>query len=279
MNQIIIYDFEYFLNIKNDIDFSTIDKDLIIKVNGIINKHKCFQFKNRYRNNNKKYNTLSYNKKFINKSDDKIILSYLNKLSDSNYSDLSEKITNNITIENYVIIIETLFNISYKQPNYCNIYINLFKKIILSSIKDEILLDNIKKLIFNLSNDIINNKNNDLNLIIDHIDKKNLQYNDFCDINKNSKYLKGKINIICNLIKNKIIDINKNNLIINLFKYENYENEIFLELVQIINNILLLNENNINLLKNYISNNNFKGKMMIKFKLQDIIENKKIKSF
>tara|TARA_Y100000389_G_scaffold166084_1_gene170638 strand:- start:685 stop:1521 length:837 start_codon:yes stop_codon:yes gene_type:complete len=278
MNQIIIYEYEYFLNIKNEIDYSNIDKDLTTKITHIINNHKCFQFNNRSRNN-KKYNNLSYNKKFIPKTEDKIILSYLNKLSSSNYDDLSQKIINNIRNENYNIIIDKLFNISYKQSNYTNIYIDLFKKIILSSKENNILLNNIKNLIFNLSNDIINNKNNDLDLIIKHTNKNDLNYDDFCDINKNSKYLKGKINIICNLIKNKIINIDKNYLITNLFKYENYENEIFLELVQIINNILLLNKTNINLLKNYITTNNFKGKMMIKFKLQDIIENKKIKCF
>ena len=73
--------------------------------------------------------------------------------------------------------------------------------------------------------------------------------------------------------------INKNNIIENLIKYKNYDNEIYLDLLQITNNILNLTENEINILQNYLDTNNFRGKMMIKFKLQDIIQNKLIKEF
>ena len=97
--------------------------------------------------------------------------------------------------------------------------------------------------------------------------------------NKEKKNLKGKINIIINLIKFDIIPIGKEFLIKNLMKYKNYENELFLELLQIINNISKLEKHVINDLQNYLDNTNFKGKMMIKFKIKDVIENKIIKEF
>ena len=50
-----------------------------------------------------------------------------------------------------------------------------------------------------------------------------------------------------------------------------------MELLQIINNVSGLDKQVIEGLQNYLDNNNFKGKMMIKFKIQDIIQNKIIK--
>ena len=118
-----------------------------------------------------------------------------------------------------------------------------------------------------------------LSLIDKHIDKVKLDYNEFCDINKNAKHLKGRISIICNLIKNEIINYDKDNLIDTLFKYENYDNEVFLEVLQILNNILKLDDKKIEVLQEYVNTTNFKGKMMLKFKLKDIIDNKPIKPF
>jgi|TARA_B110000240_G_scaffold197760_1_gene254226 hypothetical protein len=277
MSDIIIYDYYYFLNIKNTINNSNIEDNLKNKITDIFNTHQCFNLKNKVVKN--RYT--SKPKLLENKTDDKIILSYLNKITNKNYEELSTKIIKNITNYNYTIIFEKLLEISYKQPHYSNLYIKLYKRInnFILEEKNNILLDNIYNFILEYSNNIINNKNNDLNLIIKHVDKKKLDYNDFCDINKNSKHLKGKINIICYLIKYKIINIDKNYLIDNLFKYENYDNEIFLELLQIINNILVLDNDKIDVLREYIKTSDFKGKMMIKFKLKDIIDNKKIKDF
>ena len=89
---------------------------------------------------------------------------------------------------------------------------------------------------------------------------------------------------IKDLIDNKTLIVNsskieKNYLIDNLFKYENYDNEVFLELLQILNNILNLDNEKIKVLQEYVDTANFKGKMMLKFKLKDIIDNKQIKPF
>ena len=121
-------------------------------------------------------------------------------------------------------------------------YIFYYTRKIISCITEDDLINNIITYITTKINDIINNKNNDLSLIDKHIDKVKLDYNEFCDINKNAKHLKGRISTICNLIKNEIINYDKDNLIDTLFKYENYDNEVFLEVLQILNNILKLDD-------------------------------------
>jgi len=312
-----IYDINYFIAVKNNIDLTNIDVNLKNKINNLFSSYDCFDetkintkydtngkySNNKYSNNkysNNKYsnNKYSNNKYKTNKNrqqnfqnleknniirkkdrtDVEIILSYLNKLTKNNYEDLSTKICENICEDNYQRIIDKLFEISYKQTSYTELYILLYKKIV-SSITENDLINNIITHITTKIDDIINNKNNDLSLIDKHIDKVKLDYNDFCDINKNAKHLKGRISIICNLIKNEIINLDKNNLIDNLFKYENYENEIFLEVLQILNNIIKLDDKKIKVLQNYVDTSNFKGKMMLKFKLKDIIDNKPIKAF
>jgi hypothetical protein len=292
-----IYDINFFTEVKNNISDNHITSTLQDKITKLFSSFDCFN-ENKY---NSKYNTSSnkYNSKFRthknkykkysniekkfpqrnkNKTDVDIILSYLNKITNSNYNDLSIKICDNISDDNYEKIINKLFEISFKQSTYTELYINLYKKILLD-INYNSLNNKIINTIINNCNNIINNESNDLDLLNEHVNKVKLDYDDFCKINKNSKYLKGKINIICYLIKNEIINLDKQLLIDKLFKYKNYNNEIFLELLQIINNTIGLDQNIINELNDYVNTSNFKGKMMIKFKLQDIIDNKCIKDF
>ena len=279
MNDVIIYEYDFFYSIKDKVNDYIINTELLDRIKKL-NDYDCF--KNKY----KTWGKSSYVKKdkflkrpIIKKTENKEIIGYLNKITIENYNDLSKNIINNICIDNYKLIIDKLFEISYKQTNYFKLYFKLYKLILLNDFED----NNLQYIINNYLNDkflnIINNNNNDLELIIEHIDKNDLNYNDFCDINKNAKYLKGKIFIICKLIKSDLLKINKNNIIDNLIKYKNYDNEIYLDLLQITNNILNLTENEINILQNYLDTNNFRGKMMIKFKLQDIIQNKLIKEF
>ena len=296
MNSLYIYNEKYFLSKKPDIESIHENGDLKKILKDIYNKYPCFSDtvyirKSSYNNNNNnnnnnnkykskksyKHNTFKETSEITRlkrKTDIQIILGYLNKLTSKNYDILSEKITENISEDNYIEILNKLFEISYKQASYSDLYIGLYKKIITTS--DNKLFNNY--IILQITN-IIFNKNDELTLIDKHIDKVKLDYNDFCDINKNAKYLKGKINIISKLIKNNIIDLKQSILIDNLFKYENYENEIFLELLQIINNILKLDKDKIKVLQNYVDTSNFKGKMMLKFKLKDIISNKLTKPF
>lgn len=297
-NTIYLYNLEYFLSKKQEIDIDINLKNLFNKIfnnydcfndNAIVKKnyHKQQRYKFNNNNNNKRNNYFksknnnfketNENDRLKKRTDIQIILGYLNKLSKKTYNDLSTKIVDNIYEENYKKIIDKLFEISYKQSSYCELYIQLYKKII--NIDDKKLIIKISDYLLSKIISIINNDNNDLTLIEKHINKIDLEYDDFCDINKNAKYLKGKINIICNLIKNNIIDLDEKYLINNLFKYKNYKNEIFLELIQILNNILKLDDDKIEILQNYVNTTNFKGKMMLKFKLKDIIDNKPIKDF
>lgn len=290
-----VYDINYFIEAKNNIDFDNIDINLKNKVETIFSTHDCFKEQkfnkfnsgkfnsSRFRSNKGKYRKSNSIPKINitrkkNRTDVEIILSYLNKLTHTNYDELSDKICENICQDNYNKILDKLYEISYKQPSYSELYLLLYKKII-DKTNDNDLVNNIITKLHNKCINVINNDDNELQLIDKHVNKTDLDYNEFCNVNKNAKHLKGKISIISNLIKNEIITLDKNILINTLFKYENYENEVFLELLQIINNILLLDDSKIEVLKNYVNTANFKGKMMLKFKLKDIIENKIIKSF
>ena len=175
----------------------------------------------------------------------------------------------NTNDNNFKLIIDKLNFISFKQSNYSELYINLYKSLITD--------DNRKKYLNDKINDIILNKNDELKLIINNTFSNS--YNEFCDINKEKKELKGKIKIILNLIKNNIIDFDNEYIYNNILKYTDYDNDIYLELLQIINNIIGLDNKNINHLNNYLETNDFKGKMMYKFKIKDIIENRPIKDF
>ena len=280
MNDIIIYEYDFFYNIKNKIKDYVINTELLDKINKL-NQYECFKNKHKSwgKNNYIKRTDKFLKRPIIKKTENKEIIGYLNKITIQNYNELSKNIINNINIDNYKLIIDKLFEISYKQTNYFKLYFKLYKLILLNEFEE----NNLEYIINNYLNDkflnIINNNNDDLELIIKYTDKKHLNYNDFCDINKGAKHLKGKIFVISKLIKYNLIKITKNNIIENLIKYKNYDNEIYLDLLQIINNILNLTENEIKILQNYLDTNNFKGKMMIKFKLQDIIKNKIIKEF
>ena len=261
---IIIYNADVFNSIEKTIN-TNVDEELKKKIKNLINSYSCFRnFKN-YNNFKKK----KYYSKDMYKTDDKVILSYLNKITTNNYNNLSLKIKSNIRNDNFKIIIDKLLLISFKQSSYTELYMNLYKLIIIDEIKCKYLNDKIEEILLN--------KNDDLRLLLDKISSES--YDEFCDNNKEKKSLKGKINIIINLIKFDIIPLGKEFLIKNLIKYKNFENELYLELLQIINNISGLSKQIINELKSYLDNNNFKGKMMIKFKIQDIIENKPLKEF
>jgi hypothetical protein len=264
---IVIYNQEDFNSIENKIEYDNIDLELKKKIKHLINNYSCFKKFKKFNNFYKK--NRYHSREIVPKTEDKVILSYLNKITNTNYDSLSIKIKSNIRDNNYKMIIDKLLLISFKQSNYSKLYINLYKLIIIDEIKCQYLNEKIEE--------ILVNKNGDLNLLLDKISSDT--YDEFCDNNKEKKSLKGKIKIIINLIKSDIIPIGKEFLIKNLIKYKNFENELYLELLQIINNISGLDKVVIKDLQNYLDNNNFKGKMMIKFKIQDIIQNQIIKEF
>lgn len=266
-----IIDITFFYNIQKKVKLSDIDKELVEKVKNITDNCNCF--KNLKTNNNyyKKKKNYTVRKDIVKKTDDKILLSNLNKITESNYNTLSNKIITNITEDNWKIVIDKLIEISFKQSNYVLLYINLYKQIIINSTR--------KKYLDNKIADILDSKNDELILLKINDNINILEYDDFCQSNKNKKKFKGIINIIINLIKNELIFINFNGLMRKLMIYKNYENEIFLETLHIIHNTINLYKFYIDDLKDYLAITDFKRKMMIKFKIQDIIENKPLKEF
>jgi len=287
------YTIDYFYSIKEKIINNNNYDDYINKINELVKKYDCFnnkptQISNNRFNKDKYYNNRNFKNKYYSKNnfktiekkkpsktDQQLILSKFNKISNNNYQQISKEIINILNDTNYEIVIDKLFEISYKQTNYYDIYENIYK--LLLSHDNILLFEKMKLFLLTKINSIILNLNGDMTLIVKHIDKNELKYDEFCDINKSSKYLKGKIFVISKLINNQIIDIEKDFFVNNIFKYENYNNEIYLELLQIINNNIGLTEKKIEILEDYIEKTDFKGKYILKFKIKDIIENKNIK--
>ena len=270
----IIYEPEFFNSVKNQVNKDNIDEKIKDLIKKLTEEYNCFKNLKEYE---KKNNFYKHNKKKIYpkiskpKTDDKIVLSYLNKITFDNYEILSKKIISNIRDNNFKMIIDKLLIISFKQYNYSKLYLDLYKAIL-----DD---DEKKNYLNNKICEIIINKNGDLNVLINNENINKLNYDDFCDNNKEKKNLKGKINIIINLIKSEIIEITKEMFYKNLIKYKDYNNEIYLEILQIVNNNIKLSNELIEDLQNYLDKNDFKGRMMIKFKIKDIIDNKIIKEF
>lgn len=287
------YTIDYFYSIKEKIINNNNYNDYNNKINELLKKYDCFnnkptQISNNRFNKDKYYNNRNFKNKYYSKNnfktiekkkpsktDQQLILSKFNKISNNNYQQISKEIINILNDINYEIVIDKLFEISYKQTNYYDIYENIYK--LLLSHDNTLLFEKMKLFLLTKINSIILNLNGDMTLIVKHIDKNILKYDEFCDINKSSKYLKGKIFVISKLINNQIIDIEKDFFVNNIFKYENYNNEIYLELLQIINNNIGLTEKKIEILGDYIEKTDFKGKYILKFKIKDIIENKNIK--
>lgn len=287
------YTIDYFYSIKEKIINNNNYDDYNNKINDLVKKYDCFnnkptQISNNRFNKDKYYNNRNFKNKYYSKNnfktiekkkpsktDQQLILSKFNKISNNNYQQISKEIINILNDTNYEIVIDKLFEISYKQTNYYDIYENIYK--LLLSHDNTLLFEKMNLFLLTKINSIILNLNGDMTLIVKHIDKNELKYDEFCDINKSSKYLKGKIFVISKLINNQIIDIDKDFFVNNIFKYENYNNEIYLELLQIINNNIGLTEKKIEILGDYIEKTDFKGKYIIKFKIKDIIENKNIK--
>ena len=189
----IIYEPEFFNSVKNQVNKDNIDEKIKDLIKKLTEEYNCFKNLKEYE---KKNNFYKHNKKKIYpkiskpKTDDKIVLSYLNKITFDNYEILSKKIISNIRDNNFKMIIDKLLIISFKQYNYSKLYLDLYKAIL-----DD---DEKKNYLNNKICEIIINKNGDLNVLINNENINKLNYDDFCDNNKEKKNLKGKINIIIN---------------------------------------------------------------------------------
>lgn len=311
------YNLDFFWDIRDKFETDNIPIELRNIITSIINSHYCFNksyvynphqynkshysiqqhnhnFPKQYNYNKiQSINKCSIPKTIIKKNNDKITIttiSNLNKLSTDNYDKLSIDIINNINNDNYNKIIDKLFEISFKQSNYSELYVSLICSIINKSsneTKTNELNSNIYNHLYNIIDDIIFNRNDDLDILLTIIDKGSMDYDDFCDINKLTKYFLGKILIICMIVSNDRIftKSHSSNIIteINniLIKYKNYDNELFLNVCQIMNNTIKLDTKFMNDLNSYLhkrlNGDNFDKSKNIKFKLYDIIDNKQWK--
>lgn len=266
---ITIYNESYFSSIQKKIKFSMIDENLIKKIKNLTTNYSCFKHTPKKNNNYHKRRYYNNTQRYVKKTDDKIILSQLNKISNDNYNLLKNKIINNINSDNYKLIIDKLIEISIKQSNYIDIYLNLYKELISNTERREYITEKIINIFDNY----------DFDLLLNNQDISKLDYDNFCDNNKKKKRVKGLILLVLNLIKNNLTDITIEKFNTIIMKYKDYSNDTFLDILQIINYVNFLEDNIKDELNNYINNTNFKNNMKLKFKIKDIIENKPIKSF
>ena len=91
---IIIYNPDDFNNIQSNINYDNIDQDLKKKIKNLIGSYSCFK---KFRSYNNFYSKKKHHfRESVVKTDDKVILSYLNKITSNNYDTLSYKIKSNI---------------------------------------------------------------------------------------------------------------------------------------------------------------------------------------
>jgi hypothetical protein len=221
-------------------------------------------------------------------------ISRLNKLSKNNYDKLSKLIVDSITSKNFEVIVNKLFQISYIQSTYADIYIKLFHSIIsskTSSLTSE-LIKEIQEYIAELIHGILTNKGEELGNVsmklLTHIINKNSMNDDqFCDINKKCKYLLGQILIINMLIlvKNKVLSPDVCNTLRECMmesliqkNTKNFDNDLYLDVCQITYNHANLSANIIDEIQNHLdegtNTHNFIGRKKIHFKLIDILDKK-----
>jgi hypothetical protein len=191
-----------------------------------------------------------------------ILRSNMNKLSDKNFSEIKEKILDNVdkifnencSSNEILRVVTTLFDIASTNRFYSKIYADLYTELIK---KYDIMLNVFEE-----------NFNKFLNLfdVIEYVDPS-VDYDKFCKINKDNEKRKALSAFFINLMNNniiskdKIVNIVKNllNQINNYISQDNKKNEVdeLTENVAILYKKNLFNADSINDLENGISVNEF----------------------
>lgn len=271
-------------------------KNIKTIIEKIIKNHNCFntvlqtqthnyhtsQYKNRYpynKNYHKKdskensicdiISTSRRTRDFVRKNDEQIIYSLLNKLSEKNYKTISESILKIVNENNIDLIYGKICEFAYKQPLYVNIYIDIIRKIYeLRNAKiTAVILNSINNLNFGEATEIIEKP--ELNIYV-------MSEDEFCDYNKRSDIIRGKFLFIGKLVDLLYLEINHKEFrkhIDYILNLNNLQNEIYLDCLNIINNVMRLSDEYIAKLQKYANPTNFKGKMKLYFRLMSIIEN------
>ena len=257
------------LEFKESYNKNTVSSDIYDKkYEELFSKYECFTSKNistlyikdKQRTNN--YNNYNnYNskprEKQVKKSLEKIVLGILNIINLNNYNKMINKIRMLSTIENISKIINDILLKCCEQPFYLKIFVRLLNDLIATSGYKDIIIVEIYNFItiFMLEDEYkFNNKNN----IKD--------YDLFCLQQKHKLYIFGKINLIIELVKDKIIVLQLSELVLYIFenlknKDDEYHYDILLQILIIIyknnlkcskdihNELLLYLESDINVSK------------------------------
>ena len=100
-------------------------------------------------------------------------------------------------------------------------------------------------------------------------------YEIFCKNNKKIKLFKGKILVIIYLIKNNIINKEFIKILINkIYKYEDFMNDIFLDILHMYHYHIKLTNDKLNDLKFFTKSDLINKNLKLKFKIYDILDNK-----
>lgn len=204
--------------LKHKDDFINENPDyikLLNKYNEIYKIHKCFSsrivFNEEYNKNYiKKHGATStvvinknkqfhFNHQNKNKSIHRNICGILNKINNSNYSKILQKINDIKTHDNIsFIIIETL-DLCSKQAFYMNIYMKLIKDIMNFSNEND------KKLIIIILNEYVDNSINKITVFLNEVQeiaKNNINYDKFCLQQKEKSVMAATNMILSDVINN-----------------------------------------------------------------------------
>jgi hypothetical protein len=277
--EIIIYDYKYFLSIKNKIVIDETDNffnKVKININQLFDSNyrdnyaqKVITFYNNF-NTNKENNSNVCLKKKKHKDKRIELFSLLNKITETNYNTILIEIKKILFLDNQVFIntIDDFWTFCYKQPLYSIIYIDLLNKI-LEYIKD----NNTSEIIKNKLSEIIKNFIEvDLSSINTENITDNQNYDDFCDNNKKFKNIRGKTISICWIILKTKLNIISKEEFFEIIKNLDLKQDIVLDILHIYNTLLYLDKDYLCYLKDYSNTENVTKKS--KYKILDILENR-----
>jgi hypothetical protein len=204
-------------------------------------------------------------KRVKKKSSVQIISALLNKLTDTN-TEIITKITEIYSdADDKSAICNKVYEFACVQPKYISAYIKLYRE----------MIEKYPGTISEISARIRLFIESDHSLISGEIDKLNMEYGDFCDINKCIRIYYGNICVISHILHAGLVD---NSLFIaTIFEKRNWYNEVWIDSIWIIHDIIGLSAEIIDEIRTVIKDRDFKRKNMQKFKLMDVVEGKNFK--
>ncbi len=273
---IIIYDYDFFLSIKQSIIIDNSSNNYTNKIKDKINSLFSYDYRQLYTqkvvayyNNYNCKNLKDKEKNFKRKTKDKKIEIFLllNKITESNYKRILFELKQILQQDKSILInsIDDLWVFCYKQSFYSILYVDLLDKLIIyinnQDIKDKII-ENLLKHINKFIKDEI--------YVTTTKENENKNYEDFCDNNIKYKNIRGKFITICWIFLRTQLNIINKTDIIEILKNLDLSNDISLDLLHIYNTLINFDENYISYLKKYIETNTITKKN--KYKIMDIIE-------